>query len=162
LKQGIAMVPLDGKATISLLGGTTWRIGNLGALTDDPASYSLTVNAAGVQDAGGHAGSGAASTKWSLKLVPPTVVSTSTVSPNLTNTAVDGFDVTFSEPIDPGTFSFADLSLTRNKVDVPLSNAVTTTFVSGNKWHIGGLAAFTNIDGKYTLTVGTAGLTDVN
>ena len=162
LKLNSVVVPFAGTETVSFVEGTTYRISGLAGVTGAEGSYSLTVNAAGVQDAGGAIGSGTAATTWSLKLVPPKVTRISPVSPNPTNIAVDTFDVTFSEEINPSTFDLADLTLQRSKVVVPLTGTETLTYLSGNTWRIGGLAGLTNINGAYSLTVSTVGIQDAN
>lgn len=161
-RRGNTTIPLAGKVTISPTSGTTWRIGNLGGLTNVDGAYSLTISEFGVQDLSGQSGIGFETRSWTLKRVAPTVTLISPVSPNPTSAAVDGLDVTFSEPIDPATFGADDLNLTLDKVAVTLGGSVIVTPGSGNTWHIGGLAPLTGVGGKYVLTVNTSGLTDVS
>jgi hypothetical protein len=74
------------------------------------------------------------------------------------NTAVATEDVTFSEPIDLGTFDFHDLTLTRDGVNIPLTGTVTIAPVSDSTYRISGLDAFTAPLGTYVLTVSAVGV----
>lgn len=157
---------LTGAETISSIGspygtGTTYRIAGVAGLTNLDGKYTFTVNAAGVTDVvSGVAGSGAASTTWTLKRVPPKVSAFAPISPNPTNVPLDTLSVTFSEPIDPATFDLADLALKRGSTVVPFTGTEKLTQMGETTWEISGLAGLTNLDGKYTLTVRTVGLTD--
>ena len=58
--------------TISLVSGSTYRIGGLSVLTTAEGQYTLTVSAAGVQDQDGNVGTGSRSTSWLMDTTPPT------------------------------------------------------------------------------------------
>ena len=58
--------------TISLISGSTYQIGGLAGLTSAEGNYTLTVNAAGIQDQNGNTGSGTLSTSWLMDTTPPT------------------------------------------------------------------------------------------
>ena len=60
--------------TISLVSGTTstYQIGGLSGLTTAEGTYVLTVDAAGIQDQVGNAGTGSLSTSWLMDTTPPT------------------------------------------------------------------------------------------
>ncbi len=58
--------------TISLVSGSTYQIGGLAGLTEAEGNYTLTVNAAGIQDQAGNPGSGTLSTSWLMDTTPPT------------------------------------------------------------------------------------------
>ena len=70
-------------------------------------------------------------------------------------------DVTFTEPIAPATFDVGDLALTRDAaaVDVAGLNVVR---IDAMNYRIEGLAAVTDQDGAYVLTVGAGGVEDVS
>ena len=57
---------------ISLVSGSTYHINGLGALTTSNGNYTLTVNAAGIDDQYGNPGSGTLSTSWLMDTSPPT------------------------------------------------------------------------------------------
>jgi hypothetical protein len=152
---------LTGGETISLVAGSTWRIGGLSGLTNADGKYTFSVNSAGVSDLSGHIGAGSGAASWTLKRVPPKVASITPVSPNPTNVPLDALTVTFSEPVDPATLDAGDLILRRNGIVVPLSGSEKFVFVSGNTWQIAGLADSTGVDGSYNLTLDTAAIRDL-
>jgi hypothetical protein len=92
----------------------------------------------------------------------PTVASFAPVTPSPTNTAVGTVDVTFSKPINPATFTAADLSLTDDGGADLINGSVTITPVPGTTatYAIGGLAGLTTAEGTYTLTVTATGVRD--
>jgi hypothetical protein len=89
----------------------------------------------------------------------PTVASVSSVSSPQSG-PVGSVDVTFSEPIDPSTFTTANLSLTLNGGTNLINSGVTVTQDSPATFTIGGLAALTAGDGNYTLSISAAGVSD--
>ncbi|MFI5455769.1 MAG: Ig-like domain repeat protein, partial [Isosphaerales bacterium] len=91
---------------------------------------------------------------------PLTVTAIAAVSPNPRNTAVSSIDVTFSEPINPTTFTDSDLTLTDNGGFNLITSAVTTSLVSGSTYQINGLSGLTASNGNYALTVNAAGIQD--
>ncbi|MGO9600226.1 MAG: dockerin type I domain-containing protein [Isosphaeraceae bacterium] len=62
---------INGAVTVSLVSGSTYQIGGLGGLTTVEGNYTLTVNAAAVQNAFGKAGAGSMSTSWLMDTTPP-------------------------------------------------------------------------------------------
>ena len=90
---------------------------------------------------------------------PPAVASLSTVS-SPQGGAVGSIDVTFSEPINPSTFTAANVSLTLNGGANLINSSVTIAQDSPTTFTIGGLAPLTGGDGNYTLTVNATGISD--
>ncbi len=86
--------------TISLVSGSTYQIGGLGALTASEGTYTLTVNAPFISDVFGNPGSGNASISWLMDLTAPM----STVSPLPSETTSSSFtvSVTGSDPSGAG------------------------------------------------------------
>lgn len=82
------------------------------------------------------------------------------VSPDPQETTVPSVDVTFTEPIDPATFDYRDVTLKRNGGPNLITSAVTIAFVSGTTYRINGLAALTGYDGNYELSVNLTGVRD--
>jgi hypothetical protein len=75
---------------------------------------------------------------------------------------VQSIDVVFSKPINPATFSVANLTLTRDGTPVPLDSSVVTITTTDNMtFHVGGLSTYTTPVGSYALTVNGAGITDL-
>ena len=89
----------------------------------------------------------------------PTVASISSVTSPQSG-PVGSVDITFSEPIDPSTFTNANLSLTLDGGANLIGSAVTITQDSPTTFTIGGLSAITGGDGNYTLTISAAGVSD--
>jgi len=106
-----------------------------------------------------NAGSGTASLTWNN--TPLTITSIFVPSPPQTNGPVLTVDVAFSTAIDPTTFTYQDVTLTRDTMAVNLDATVTTSFVSGNTYRIGGLGTFTSSPGTYFITVNTSGIIDL-
>ncbi len=83
-------------ATVTLVSGTTYQIGGLAGLTSAEGSYTLTVNATGIEGEYGNPGAGTLSTSWLMDTTPPT----STVNPLPAQTTSTSFtiSVTGSDP----------------------------------------------------------------
>ena len=160
-----AAVALNNTVTTSLVSGNTYHIGGLSGfnLSDgkNDGTYVLTVKCSGIQDLAGNAGTGSASDTWVMDTVPPTITSLAAVTPSPRNTPVPSVDVVFSKPMDLSTFTYQDLTLTRNGVAVALSNSIIVSSVSGTTYRIGGLSAFTASDGAYVLTLNDGGIQDL-
>ncbi len=58
--------------TASLVSDSTYQINGLAGLTAAQGNYTLTVNAADIQDPNGNSGSGTLSTSWLMDATPPT------------------------------------------------------------------------------------------
>jgi hypothetical protein len=58
--------------SISLVSGTTYQISGLSGLTAGNGNYTLTVNAAGINDQNGNPGNNSRSTSWLMDTSPPT------------------------------------------------------------------------------------------
>ena len=70
-------------------------------------------------------------------------------------------DVSASEALNTNTFTYADLTLTRDDATNNLiNNTVTIQLVSSNLYRIQGLASLTEAPGNYRLTINAAGLED--
>ncbi len=91
---------------------------------------------------------------------PPTIVSISPPPPSPAAVPVDGLTVTFSKPIDPTTFDFHALTLTRNGGPNLITSGVTIAQLTPTTYQIHGLAALDASDGAYTLAVNTGGIAD--
>lgn len=251
---------LTSGVTISHVSGTRYRISGLSGITAASGTYQLTVNLAGVQDAAGNAGTGAASDTWvvdttppaaatNLRIVPDTGVSTAdgrtnvlqmnllgdlgesglrvdvfdlttgtplgsvasaatqfnlpiqfsvvgthlvrvrvtdaagntadatltvfidttlpvvtsvTGAPTLPSaTPVDTLDVTFSEPIDLGSFATSDIALTLYGTPVAIPTAATFAHLSGNTYRLSGIAGATATPGRYSIVVGGSNFVDL-
>jgi Bacterial Ig-like domain (group 3) len=68
---------INGSVAMSLVSGSTYQISGLSGFTAAQGEYTLTVNAAHIQDQSGSAGTNSLSTQWLMDTAPPS----STVSP---------------------------------------------------------------------------------
>ena len=93
----------------------------------------------------------------------PTITSISSI-PSPRTMPVSSVDVTFSEEINPATFTTDDLNLTRDTgsgpVNVPLGAEVTFTSTDNITFTIGGLASSTTDPGSYSFTVDASNIAD--
>jgi hypothetical protein len=154
-------VALDNTVQIAFLGGTVYEIRGLAAFTSQDGTYQVTVSAAAVQDPLGNTGSQFKSDTWVMDTVAPIINSVASVTPNPRNSAVDTIDVTFSKPINVGSFGFADLALTRDSNPVQLNGTISVALLHDNTYRISGLGTFTALQGAYSLTVNGAGILDI-
>ena len=74
---------------------------------------------------------------------------------------VSSVDVIFSEAIDPSTFTYLDITLTRNGAPLTLSSSESPALVSGTTYRINNLTSFTWNEGAYVLTVNASGIRDL-
>lgn len=156
-------VKLDSKVTVDPVSGSndkTFEIAGLDTFTTADGTYVLTVEASGIKDAAGNAGSGSASDTWVLDKTAPTITDVVDVSPDPRNTSVACVDVTFSEKIKLNTFTAADVTLTVGGKAVDLSGAIMS-YVSGTTYRIGSLSTLTGASGDYVLTVNAAAIEDI-
>ena len=77
-------------------------------------------------------------------------------------TPIDVIDVVFSQPIDPTTFTVADITLTYNGRVVPLGPDVIVSVLDANNsmFRISGLDAHTMKTGYYVVTIDPQGIAD--
>ena len=140
----------------------------LGTATVNGTSFSIPLNLqAGsealqvtAEDAAGNVSPVGLFTAF-IDLTPPSVSSFTGPSPTIRNSSVSTIDVTFSEAINPATFTTADLSLTDNGGPNLITSAVTINFASGFTYQIGGLSGLTSAEGNYKLTVDATGIHDL-
>ncbi len=152
---------LDQNVTITPLSDREFRIGGLDSLTAAEGEYVLCVTASGIRDTGGTSGIGSNEARWTMDTTVPTVTSIENLATNPRNTVVMKLDVTFSEPIDPSTFDWHDLTLTRDggsnliTSDVQIVQITSTTYSIRNfNWVVGQ-------EGTYSLTVDATGIQDL-
>ncbi|MGB8167568.1 MAG: Ig-like domain-containing protein, partial [Chthoniobacteraceae bacterium] len=83
------------------------------------------------------------------------------VSPTPRETPVTSIAVTFSEALNPATFSTADLTLTRDGTVLPLPAGVKIQTGAGGSYVINGLASLTDKPGVYDLSVAATSVEDL-
>lgn len=97
---------------------------------------------------------------YTLARTGPAVLNIVPVSPDPMHGAVSSVDVAFSGPINLASFTYQDITLTRDGKPVPLDSSVNTSSASGNTYHINNLATFTTLAGNYVITVNGTNITD--
>ncbi|HBJ38420.1 MAG TPA: hypothetical protein DDZ51_27440, partial [Planctomycetaceae bacterium] len=166
-RDGIELI--DAEVTITHLGETVYRIGNLGRLTSDDGRYRFAIDASGIQDLNGTAGLGDGVAQWTLDATPPKLLAVIPPATNPRNIVVQRIDIEFSEPIDINTLNVADLTLVRDAgPDNLLANDNRVFFehrfdnvyrVHGLNW-VQGFIADPQV-ATFTLTVDGSGVSDL-
>ena len=97
---------------------------------------------------------GALSESWTLNTVGPTIASLQGVDQSPRNIVVPSLDVTFSEPIDPSTFTYQDITYSKEGGANLITPDVTITELSSTEFEISNFNNLVSpIDGTYTFTV---------
>ena len=140
-----------------------FSISNLEAVSQNVGQYQLNVNAAGIQDLEGNSGSGVVKEFWSVTGDRPFVDSVSGFGSTLvTKPITQTITVKFSEPIQPGSFTYEDLTITRNEGGNLSKNTITVTKVDENTYEVGNLVDITDVGGSYTFLVDAKGVVDLD
>jgi hypothetical protein len=159
INSTIAIVPVT---------ATRYQITGLNPITGSDGNYTLTVNATGVEDISGKFGTGAISETWTKAVTgnsdttAPIVTDIVDLLADPRNQAVSSLTVTFSEKIDLSTFTWSDITLTRNGGTNLITNGVTVTGINDTTYRINGLTALTLADGTYILSVNGSGIQDLS
>ena len=91
----------------------------------------------------------------------PTIEEITGPAAPISEETLDEMFVEFSEPLKGGSFTWADVALTRDGGANLLDDSVTITSTGANSYRIGGLAAWTDQPGEYVVTVNGAGVEDI-
>jgi len=160
LKDGVE-VPLGTDVVVTHVGDATYRLSGLAAVTADDAVYDLVIDAAGVTDQVGNTGVGRSTYTWVKGDAAPAVLDLVGPPSGLVTTGAESIDVVWTEPIDIGTLTTGDLSLTRDGQAL-LDDAVTIAQVGTSTYRIGNLGRLTATDGNYQFEVDAAGVEDLD
>jgi len=144
---------LTGAQTLTKLDGRTWRLENLAPLTGIDGAYLLKVvgRDSGIEDVNGNPILGEAARQFLIDNFAP-IVDIVDVSPDPRSSSVNSITLVFSEPVSG--LSVTDLELTRDGGANLLTPAQTLSSADGIFWTLGNLAALTNVDGVYVLSLG--------
>ncbi len=159
---------INSTVTIVSLSSTRYQISGLNTLTNNDGDYILTINATGIQDTSGKFGSGSLTETWektaggNADTTPPVVTDIANLLINPRNQPVPSLTVTFSEKIDLSTFTWQDITLTRNNGTNLINNTVTISTINDTTYRINGLSGLTATDGTYNLTVNGSGIQDLS
>ena len=163
LTRNGTLVPISGTLTATAQGGGRYTVIGLGSSTAAFGDYELTLQGSGVTDEFGTAGAvGTVSTVWTMGERSPFVSIVRGVTPNSTiNRPVDHLEFQFSFPVNPTTFTVADLSLSRNGGENLLlsSNGVSIRQLSDTRFRVEGLSSLTTSSGGYRFEVFAIGVT---
>ena len=166
LDQGNNLI--NANITIVALSPTRYQISGLSSLTSQDGAYSLTVNASGIADSSGKYGIGSLSESWikaangSADLIPLVVTDVVDLLVNPRNQVVSSLTINLSKPVDLSSFSWQDLSLTRNDGPNLISSSVTISALTETSYRVNGLSTFTSFDGSYLFSVTGNGLSDLS
>ncbi len=152
--SGISILPLS---------ENTYRISGLTALTTPSGDYVFSVNPQGISDLAGNTGTDSpSSSAWTHDAIAPTLTAIQAVT-SPTSNPVTSLAVTFSEPINLATFTFADLSLTLNGGAnlITAASGISIAAFSGSTYIVTGLGPLNTADGTYAFKVNPAQLTDI-
>lgn len=83
------------------------------------------------------------------------------VTPALRSAPLDAIDVTFTRPIDPATFTAADVALSANGGASVAVTGITITPIGETAFRISGLAGLNAAEGTYLLTVQAGTVADI-
>jgi len=137
--------------TVTPVNSTTYQIANISAVQGYAGTYSLTVDATGVSDLAGNAGTGSTNETWQIILETPAAPTNLLVTPDLGISATDGLTstntVTFSGTVGASNLTVRVLDAT---VGLDLGTATTAgtnfsligTFTSEGRHHV----QFTAVD----------------
>jgi hypothetical protein len=160
LTRGGSAVGLSG-VTITTLSSNAFRISGLDALTGVEGAYSLTVRALEVEDTDGNAGLGALTDSWMTDITRPAITAIEQIATDPRSIAVQTLDVTLSEPIDPATFDWRDVTLTRNGGPNLITSEVGVARLDALHYRISNFNWVVGNEGTYTLTVNAVSITDL-
>jgi len=142
----------------------TYRFTGLALYTQAEGAYSLSLSTGGMRDTQGVAGVGVAERSWRMDTTGPTPVAVQQVSTNVRNTVVRSLDVSFSDAVADGSFSWSDISIMRTVgavTSAELSNPdVVVERIDDRTFRISNFTWNTGLDGRYTLTVHGSGVRD--
>lgn len=149
-------------AEIEAVDETTYRITGFAGLNAVQGSYALTVQAGGIVDITGRAGQGAATAFWALSGNRLATLAVGGFGGRTERGFISALDITFSVPVDPGSVTLSDFTLSRNGGPDLLIPAVTLTFPTPGVIRLNGLVPLTSISGVYTITARASTMKDLD
>ncbi len=153
---------INGGVTVTNIGTNVYRVLGLGPLTTADGNYLFTILGTDVIDAGGNSLVGNGTFAWAKGVDAPVVASITSPVPNPRNLSVTNLDITFTQPIEAGSFTLADLTLTRDGGPNLLDSTATLTAINATTFRLDNLQTMTLADGVYALTATGSGVTTSN
>ena len=90
----------------------------------------------------------------------PRITALQQLATNPRNIVVRSLDVTFAQPIDPATFDYHDLTLTRNGGSNLITGEVSVIPVNNTIYQVANINWAQGLPGTYDLSVNAAGISD--
>ena len=160
LDNGSNLITND--VSITQIDPITFQINNLTSITGNIGQYSFSVDGTGIQDLSGNAGAGTVKENWLFTGNRPAVAEITGFNSTLLTSAVDTFDITFTKEINPNTFDYQDITLTRNDGGNLVNDTVAITQLDSDTYRVSNLANLTNVEGDYELLVTANNIEDIN
>ena len=148
--------------SISRIDPITFRINNLTEITGNIGQYKLSIDATGIQDLAGNMGAGSITENWLFTGDRPTVESVDGFTNNLLTTAVENLTITFTEVIQTDSFTYEDITLTRNEGGNLVNDSIVITQIGDRTFEVSNLTQFTNVEGDYELLVTANDIQDID
>jgi len=128
-----------------------FTIENIAAVASDVGTYEIKIEASGIEDLDGNRGTGQVRDSWSVTGDRPYVESVSGFTgPTTTKPIIQPIKVRFSEPLQPGSFTWEDLQISRDE-GINLSNdSIVVTQIDDRTYEVSNLEGITDIGGTYT------------
>jgi len=180
LTKNGTVVTLGSNVTISTTNNTTFIVNGLTSYTTPPATtappdtYKLTVSPTGIMDEAGNAATGG-SQSVTFVIAPGPFIASIGPAPAPSTAPLQSLDITFSDPVQPATFTTAALSLLNVNwaaynpstppipgTPVPLGPGVTITEINDTTFSVSGLQTATAAAGTYALSVDPSAVKDTD
>ncbi len=159
--DGANLITPQAGVTITRLDARTFEFYLPVDLTQPEGQYRMAISATGVTDTAGTAGVGAARFAWALDRTAPVLLPLEPVATNPRNIVVQSMRVVFSEPIVPSSFDISKVKLTRGVSSTNLLDfRASIRQLSPAEFLLEGINWPQSSDGRYTLSVDSAGILD--
>ena len=153
---------ITGSTTVEQLQLNSFRINGLAELTNNVGTYSFSADATGIEDLAGNSGVAGLSESWIFTGDKPAIASLIGIDSNNRNEPVETIRLIFTKEIDPESFDFTDILLTRDNGENLSNTSLTFTRVNSTTYEIGNLGSVTSIDGNYQLFINANGVKDID
>ncbi|PWU11941.1 MAG: hypothetical protein C5B50_22285 [Verrucomicrobia bacterium] len=152
---------ITSNVTVTAQTSSSFTVGLLGPLTGAQGNYNFSVSAASVQDTGGAQGYGSQSVTWSTITTGPTISALEQITSNPRNIVVRTLNVSFSEPIVPGSFDYKAITLTRDGGPNLITSDVTVAQIDPVTFQVGNISWVQGYAGTYSFVVDASSIQDL-
>lgn len=152
---------INDSVAVVALSPTTFRVAGLTILTQQDGVYRFEVNADGIADESGIPGIGSLSESWVMTTTGPRLLAIERIATNPRNIVVQSLDVTFADRIDPVSFDYRDVMLTRDGGPNLILPEVKVERITDTIYRISNFSWVCGQEGTYTLTVSAEGIRDL-